>query len=205
MRLLTRSGKPAMSVTEDPASSAAAIEVAESSPLSLLPDPGSDVTGPTKVRKETMISRDICLTGSLEGEGNITIEGRVEGNIRCTHQVRVVSGGQVTGDIFSRQVTVNGRVEGRIDAGTVHLQAEGEIEGDILADELMIEKGGRFTGQSRVKPHPEEHEASASVTALILHREEIVQAHRVAEKERKIPESTSKQISTAGTEEKVAP
>lgn len=94
------------------------------------------------------------------------IEGRLDGNINSTHQVRIESGGYVAGDIHAQHIMVNGRVDGRLDAEAITLQSEGHIEGDLVTDALIIEKGGVFIGQSRLKTEAQPAAHSGTVTQL---------------------------------------
>jgi len=110
---------------------------------------------PVSSWKDTFISQEVRLKGALEGQGNVVIEGRVEGNVRSSHQVRVESSGVVVGDIYAQHVVINGRVEGRCYGDAVTLQSSGHIQGDIFTDGLVIEKGGVFIGQSQSKVEEE--------------------------------------------------
>lgn len=122
---------------------------------------------PIKTRKDTFISSEACLSGDLEGQGNIVIEGRMKGNTRSSHQVRIESGGITEGDIYAQHIVVNGYVLGDLHAEAVTLQAEGRIEGAIFADELVIEKGGNFTGYSEMNKKAEKLPAVATIKPVV--------------------------------------
>ncbi|MCW2457042.1 UNVERIFIED_ORG: cytoskeletal protein CcmA (bactofilin family) [Rahnella aquatilis] len=167
MRLLKRESKTidtpvqgetsVKQMTDTPAESAL--------PSSILPE-GLEMIKPVRTRKDTFISPEAHLSGNLEGQGNIVIEGRLEGNIRSSHQVRVESGGQVVGDIHAQHIVINGRVEGRFFAGAITLQPEGHVQGDIITDVLIIEKGGVFIGQSQLKPQEAVKSEKGNITTL---------------------------------------
>lgn len=123
---------------------------------------------PIKTRKDTFVSSEACLSGDLEGQGNIVIEGRMKGNIRSSHQVRIESGGITEGDIYAQHIVVNGYVLGDLHAETVTLQSEGRIEGAIFADELVIEKGGNFTGHSEMKKKSEKLPVIVTVKQTVM-------------------------------------
>lgn len=119
-----------------------------------MPSPGAlrDVVV-TAIRKDVFIAQGSHLCGVIEAEGNIVTEGSVEGNITATHQVRVDTGGVVTGDIRAAHIIINGLVTGRCYADAVTLLGQGRIEGDVFTDELSVERGGVFIGQSSL-PEP---------------------------------------------------
>ncbi|PIJ78375.1 hypothetical protein BLD47_17215 [Erwinia sp. OLCASP19] len=108
----------------------------------------ADVLKPVRTRKDTFISPEARLNGNLEAQGNIVIEGQLDGNIYSSHQVRIESGGRVTGDIHAQHIVINGDAKGNFHAETLTLQPEGRVEGTIYSDGLVIEKGGVFIGQS---------------------------------------------------------
>lgn len=103
---------------------------------------------PVRVKKDTFISQDAQITGKVEAEGNITVEGHVIGDLFCENAIKVEHAGSVQGEMKSQQIIINGQVEGRIEAGAVSILAQGKVVGDIFSDELSIEKGGVFIGQS---------------------------------------------------------
>ncbi|WP_152526595.1 bactofilin family protein [Serratia fonticola] len=128
----------------------------------------ADAIKPIRAKKDTFISNGALFTGVIEGDGNIIVEGRVEGNIICSHMVRIETSGHVKGEIRAQQITINGPVEGRCFADSLSIQPKGSMRGDIFADEISIEKGGLFIGQSQLmqKTPPQAQPAQAKVTAL---------------------------------------
>lgn len=116
-----------------------------------LPEPEIPLAGSAvKTTKDTAISQGMKLTGTLEGQGNIIVEGKIEGKIHCSHQVRIEHSGLVTGEIRAKHITINGTVEGQCHAATLIIQAKGCVHGDIFSDDFSIEKGGKFIGQSQL-------------------------------------------------------
>jgi cytoskeletal protein CcmA (bactofilin family) len=137
------------------------------------PEPASladvaDAIKPIRAKKDTFISNGALFTGVIEGDGNIIVEGKVEGNIVCTHMVRIENSGHVKGEIRAQQIMINGAVEGRCYADSLSIQPKGSMRGDIYADEIAIEKGGIFIGQSQLmqKTPPQTQGAQAKITPL---------------------------------------
>jgi len=110
----------------------------------------ADAIKPIRAKKDTFVSNGAQFTGVIEGDGNIIIEGKVEGNIICMHMVRIENSGNVKGEIRAQQIMINGSVEGRCYADSLSIQPKGSMRGDIFADEISIEKGGVFIGQSQL-------------------------------------------------------
>jgi cytoskeletal protein CcmA (bactofilin family) len=107
------------------------------------------------------------ITGMLETDGVLRIEGKVEGDLRAKGQVLVAPGGAVQGDIRTGLVTIAGEVHGNVTAGElVELKAGGTVEGDITAPRISVEEGGSVNGRLNVsrreKPNPVQLSVDAS-------------------------------------------
>lgn len=78
--------------------------------------------------REAVIGRATRIRGRISGDGDLVIEGNVEGDI----------------DVSS--VTVRGEVEGDIRArGAVRVEAGGRVRGDV-SGEFSLEDGAEFVG-----------------------------------------------------------
>lgn len=167
MRLLKRENKAVSESARDNTSCEDVSEHSVSSEGSALLSPqGAETIKPIRTRKDTFISAEAHLSGDLEGEGNIVIEGRLKGNIRSSHQIRIEAGGITEGDIYAQHIVVNGYVLGDLHAEAVTLQSEGRIEGAIFAGELVIEKGGSFTGHSEMNKKSEKLPIIAAIKSV---------------------------------------
>lgn len=147
------------------------------------PNPSSDVVDaikPIRAKKDTFISNGALFTGVIEGDGNIIVEGRVEGNIICSHMVRIENSGHVKGEIRAQQIMINGAVEGRCFADSMSIQPKGSMRGDIFADEISIEKGGLFIGQSQLMQKTPNQAQPAQAKVTTLKKVETEQQERLA-------------------------
>jgi cytoskeletal protein CcmA (bactofilin family) len=93
------------------------------------------------------------ITGDLEGDGELEIEGHVVGNVRCK-QLVVGSKAVVDGNITADQVVIRGKVNGVIRANYVMLQHGARVDSEIFHKELAIEAGAQFEGSSRHREDP---------------------------------------------------
>ncbi|PVZ83861.1 hypothetical protein C9426_25010 [Serratia sp. S1B] len=135
--------------TNEPTSSELSEQLSPSAESAIMAD-AIDAIKPVRAKKDTFISTGTQFTGMIEAEGNVIVEGRIEGNITCTHSVRIEHSGQVKGEIRAQQIMINGAIEGRCYADSLSIQTKGSMQGDIYADEISIEKGGLFIGQSHL-------------------------------------------------------
>jgi cytoskeletal protein CcmA (bactofilin family) len=101
----------------------------------------------------SVIAQDLVVTGNLNSEGAIEIEGEVQGDVRAK---RIVVGerAQITGALIADEVIVRGGVQGQIRGNSVTFQATSRVEGDIFHKSLLIEEGALFEGRSRRSEDP---------------------------------------------------
>lgn len=103
----------------------------------------------------TIIAKGITFIGTLEGEGIVQIEGRVEGEIKLKGSVTVTTTGEVKGPITADSVRVAGEVQGSITArDNLCLERTGSIHGDVSTCSLVVENG-RLDGSSKMLLPPE--------------------------------------------------
>ena len=102
----------------------------------------------------SVIDAWLSMTGNLESEGDIQVDGKVQGHIRCT-QLIVGKDASIDGDIFAAEVVVRGKVKGVIRANRVKLQETACVESEIFFEKsLGIEDGASFEGQIRRAAEP---------------------------------------------------
>ncbi len=99
----------------------------------------------------TIIAKNATLEGNLETAGNLRIEGRLVGNIRCKAKVAMGESSLVEGDIFTQNAEIAGRVKGHLEiAGLLILKPTAIIDGDIIAGKIMLETGATFNGNCKM-------------------------------------------------------
>ena len=95
----------------------------------------------------TVVGPSILISGNLQGDEDLTVLGRVEGNISLTRTLHVEESGIVKADISVRNAIVSGVVVGNITAtDSVELTEAGRMVGDIHAPRVIIVDGARFRG-----------------------------------------------------------
>jgi cytoskeletal protein CcmA (bactofilin family) len=98
--------------------------------------------------KETVISAGLTIEGKIEGEGDVRIAGRFDGDVQVQGDLTVEPGAHISGQIHAGTVTVGGEVEGNIEATTqVTLLESGQIIGDLKAATLIVAAGSRMRGK----------------------------------------------------------
>jgi len=101
----------------------------------------------------SIISAELTVRGTLVSAGDVTIDGKVDGDVRAASLV-IGEKAVIVGDVFAEEATVRGRVEGSIRARKVQLCATCHVEGNILHEAFSVESGAFFEGNCRHTDNP---------------------------------------------------
>ena len=117
-------------------------------PTSTSADSKKPSTAPrsTSSAMPSILGKDIVITGDIKTEGDVQIDGRLDGNI-IANNVKIGEQGAVNGKISASKVTIQGKVSGKISAGVVELTATANVQADIVQDQLLIANGAFFDGK----------------------------------------------------------
>ena len=97
--------------------------------------------------KVSVIAPQMVVSGDLESDGDIRIDGTVNGNVFCKAKVVVISMGKVYGDIQALQVDIHGTVIGNVTADELlTMRSKSKITGNLSTKKLQIEPNAIFNG-----------------------------------------------------------
>ena len=116
------------------------------------------IPGPSKGTAPSLLSSDLTITGNLESEGDMQIDGTIDGDIK-SFTLTVSESGVIRGTIDAEEVTIAGSVTGQIKARHVILVKGAKVIADLIQDRLSIEPGAFFEGNCRQYPDENEPEA----------------------------------------------
>lgn len=102
----------------------------------------------------SILSDGMHVTGDIESDGEIQIDGLLDGDIKCT-KLTVGETGRINGSVNAEDCLVHGEVVGQIKADAVTLSRSSRVEGDVLHDTLAIEPGARLDGHCKRLIPPE--------------------------------------------------
>lgn len=96
----------------------------------------------------TLIAAGTTLKGDINSNGDIRIDGSLQGNINCTAKVVIGANGVVEGDISGQQADIMGKVVGTIQVkDLLQLKGSSQVKGNLHAGKLQIEPSASFNGQ----------------------------------------------------------
>lgn len=96
----------------------------------------------------TIISGDIRITGNVTSEGEVQVDGTVDGDVRGA-KVSVGASGHIAGAVTADRILVRGKVNGQIRAQVVTLTRTSQVKGDVFHDTLSMEPGAKLEGHCR--------------------------------------------------------
>ena len=96
----------------------------------------------------TIIGESILISGSLAGDEDLTVRGRVEGTLTLTRTLVVEPTGMVKAEVQVKNCIIAGVVVGNVTATeSVEITKEGRMVGDIAAPRVIIVDGASFRGR----------------------------------------------------------
>ena len=101
-----------------------------------------------------MIGSSIVIKGTVTGDEDLLIEGKVEGTIDLkSNVVSVGQSGRVSADINAKTVNIEGEVTGDITGNEkVVISKSGNVRGNIVAPRVTLEDGAIFKGSIDMDP-----------------------------------------------------
>ncbi len=100
---------------------------------------------------ETIIGPSIKVKGNFHGQGNIIIEGVVEGSIKTSNFLLIGNKAKVTATIEAKEAKIGGEIHGNIKVdGYLEISSTAKIFGDIEANKISIEKNAILNGTCRM-------------------------------------------------------
>ncbi len=92
------------------------------------------------------------ITGDIRSQGDIRIDGSLNGTINCTGKVVIGSTGRVDGELICQNADISGEVKARIKVSELlSLKSTAVVSGDIVTNKLAIEPGAVFTGACKME------------------------------------------------------
>lgn len=96
----------------------------------------------------TIIARDTFISGRVQGDDDLVVQGRVDGTVILSETLTIGADGRVDGDIQARQVVVEGRFQGTIEAEErVVLATTALAVAEVRAPVVEMADGARLRGE----------------------------------------------------------
>ncbi len=95
----------------------------------------------------TLISEGTIITGDINSDNDIRIDGMINGNIISTAKIIIGQNGIVNGNIKGAEADLLGKIIGNLKIdGLIKLRGNTSVTGDIYAGSLQMEPTATFNG-----------------------------------------------------------
>ncbi|MBU0732490.1 polymer-forming cytoskeletal protein [Patescibacteria group bacterium] len=97
---------------------------------------------------DTIIGPSVKVEGNFSGEGNIVVQGTVQGILKTANDITIEDGAKVEADVEAANLKVSGEVTGNVKChGKTDLAASAHVNGDIETEIISIETGAVLNGR----------------------------------------------------------
>lgn len=97
---------------------------------------------------ETIIAASVKVEGDFASEGNVLIEGVVEGSLRTERDLRVGERARISADVSAANAVVAGEVRGNLNVGErLELEPTARVFGDVKTKVLVVASGASINGK----------------------------------------------------------
>jgi cytoskeletal protein CcmA (bactofilin family) len=93
----------------------------------------------------SIVSADFRVVGNVTCEGDIQLDGSVDGNVKAK-SLTIGTSGAVRGEVKADKVQIQGSVTGPIRARTVEITKTAKVAGDVFYESLTVETGAVIDG-----------------------------------------------------------
>jgi cytoskeletal protein CcmA (bactofilin family) len=95
----------------------------------------------------TVVGQGIFLRGSIRGEGDLEIRGRIEGDVEIGGEVTIGESALIKADVTARRIVVRGAVAGNLTGEEgVRLEEGARVVGDVRGASIGIAEGALLRG-----------------------------------------------------------
>lgn len=98
--------------------------------------------------QETIIAYGVRVEGDFTSQGDVLIEGEINGNITTSGDLRVGEQSKIKADVTANNAVVAGEIRGNVQIATrLELTQTAQIIGDITVEVLSVSPGARINGK----------------------------------------------------------
>lgn len=101
---------------------------------------------------QNIIAKGTKIVGDFFSEGDLRVDGIIEGNIQTPGKVVVGKDGEISGKLSCSNAYFEGKLTGTLElSGTLTLKSTAHIEGDVITEKLAVEPGATFNVTCEMK------------------------------------------------------
>lgn len=95
------------------------------------------------------IGHTTSIEGNIVSDGDLHINGKIKGKIRCSGSISLGDEGRIEGEVYAENAIIGGEIQGKIVVkNKVTLESKSSLVGELSCARLAIEEGANFDGSS---------------------------------------------------------
>ncbi|QLE98188.1 bactofilin family protein [Neptunomonas phycophila] len=98
----------------------------------------------------TIIAEGNKFSGDMSVVGKMHIDGIFEGKINSLDHISIGKSGSVNGSIKAKQLIVSGVLEGEVVCDELHIEKGGKVRATVLSKVMSIDPAGCFLGERKL-------------------------------------------------------
>ncbi len=97
---------------------------------------------------ETIIGESVQVKGNFESNGNIIVNGILNGTIKTKGSILIGDKAKVSANVSAEEISVRGQITGNLDInGYIAIGSSAKIFGDIECSQISVERGAEINGK----------------------------------------------------------
>lgn len=106
-----------------------------------------NIENETTTNNINLVGMGTEITGNIVSNGDLRIDGILNGNMTISGKVVVGETGKIKGEVNCKNADISGTIEGKLNVSELlSLKSTSKITGDITIGKLAIEPGTQFNG-----------------------------------------------------------
>ena len=115
----------------------------------------------------TYLGKNLKISGNVSGAGNLIILGTFDGDFELKGQLKVAQGAVIKGSIKATGASINGKVDGTIEASErILLDTTASMKGRLVTPKISIQDGAVFDGELQMSKKAEPAPRTATSEAI---------------------------------------
>jgi cytoskeletal protein CcmA (bactofilin family) len=148
----------------------------------------------------TVIGNSIFISGNIEGKEDLSVRGRIEGNITLSNTLFLEDSGIIKADVTVKNAVISGVLVGNIEAEEgVEITEIGQMVGDIVAPRVIIRDGAKFRGNIDMTSYESSQDSVKKIESSTFKRPALKTTKTVVPPRRTFTPTTSKNTTSTNT------
>lgn len=102
-------------------------------------------------KMETVIGPNCHMSGLLQSDGGVRIEGEFDGQIHTTGNLVIAETAKVVAEVQAFNIVVSGSLKGNVTANRLEIMETGKLWGDLSVNSLTLMEGAYLRGQTNMQ------------------------------------------------------